>query len=201
MGIFSTNNSKWSLTQETFEFLLARLGDDREQAGVRYEALRLKLSFYFETRNCAMPEMLVDETINRLAKKITSEEEVLNLESYALTIARFVWLESRREEISVSLDSIFLEDDRQIVTQREREEIARLNEEDRLNLMRKCVLALPEPMRQMLHEYYQGSGQAQAEQRKKLAEKLGISENALYLKVFRVRQKLAATLAQKSTDS
>lgn len=200
MGSFSTNNPKWSLTQESFDFLLARLDADREKAGLRYEALRLKLNYFFETRNCLIPELLVDETFNRLARKITSEKEILNLEAYTLTIARFVWLESRREEISISLESVFEDDDQQIATQRERDEIARLNDEDRLNLMQQCVLALPAPMRQILHDYYQGTGAAQSEHRKQLAEKLGITENALYLKVFRVRQKLAATLAKKLNE-
>ena len=61
--------------------------------------------------------------------------------------------------------------------------------------MRQAVLNLPESTRQLLSEYYQITGTEQAEYRRKMAARMGISENALYLKIFRIRQRLTAEFA------
>ncbi|HYE72946.1 MAG TPA: hypothetical protein VEF04_06430, partial [Blastocatellia bacterium] len=70
---------RWRLTEEDFSLFLDQLHTDREQAGLVYEALRLKLNYFFEARRCPMPESLVDETINRLIRKISAGEQILNL--------------------------------------------------------------------------------------------------------------------------
>ena len=87
---------QWTLTEEAFNLFLTRLHPDREQAGQGYEALRLKLNYFFEARRCPMPEMLVDETINRLIRKISGGEQILSLDCYAFKVAKYVYLESRR---------------------------------------------------------------------------------------------------------
>ena len=181
-----TKKPSWGLTQEAFDVLLTRLHADREQAGGKYEVLRLKLSYFFEARACALPDALVDETINRLAHKIRDGEDVRNLDAFALAIARFVWLEARREESTVALDELLARDEL-AVQQHE-------GDDERLAVMQQCVEQLPAPTRELLREYYQ---KAQAEQRREMAASLGISDNALYLKIHRVRQKLAKELATR----
>lgn len=61
---------EWTLTQESFDKLLAWLHPDREQAGQSYEVIRRTLISYFLNRGCNLPEELADETINRIAQKI-----------------------------------------------------------------------------------------------------------------------------------
>ena len=128
----------------------------------------------------------MDETINRLAHKIRDGEDVRNLDAFALAIARFVWLEARREESTVALDELLARDEL-AVQQHE-------GDDERLAVMQQCVEQLPAPTRELLREYYQ---KAQAEQRREMAASLGISDNALYLKIHRVRQKLAKELATR----
>jgi len=58
------------MTQEAFDLLLAQLDGDREQAAIRYEALRRKLLKFFEWRGCAFTEELADDTIDRIARSL-----------------------------------------------------------------------------------------------------------------------------------
>ena len=179
---------KWTMTQEAFDLLLARLAADREQAGQVYENLRLKLGYFFEGRNSLMPEALIDATINRLAIKIQSGEEVQNIPAYALKIAHFVWLESNKKDHTVSLEELPLANDWSLANKIERERSAQEMDEARYKEMERLVLNLSESSRELLREYYQSP----TEQRQQMAKRLGISENALYLKIFRIRQKLEA---------
>ncbi len=189
------SNPGWVLTKETLDVLLARLNPDREQAGASYEALRLKLSFYFEARQHQASEALVDETFNRLARKILIGEEIRNIDAFALSIARFVCLEERRESMTVSLDEILASVELKLSISHEQEIKQSVTEATRLNYMRQAVLNLPESTRQLLSEYYQITGSGQAEYRRKMAARMGISENALYLKIFRIRQRLTVEFA------
>jgi len=67
---------EWSLTQEAFDKLLARLADDRERAGEKYQELRGNLIRFFEFHGSAFPEDNADVAINRVARKIDEGAEV-----------------------------------------------------------------------------------------------------------------------------
>src|SRR5438034_10647012 len=99
---------KWTLTQEAFDGLLTFLGEDRESAGEKYLELRANLIRFFEWRGCSLPEDHADETINRVAKKISEGEEIRNAASYSLGVARMVLLEiiKARAKESVALNEI-----------------------------------------------------------------------------------------------
>jgi hypothetical protein len=60
----------WVLTQESLDTLLDWLDPDRESAGCKYEAIRVRLIKIFICRGCAEAEELADETINRAASKL-----------------------------------------------------------------------------------------------------------------------------------
>src|SRR5215213_2653383 len=64
----------WSLTQESFDHLLAWLGTEREEAGRRYEEIRRSLIKIFVSRGCLEPEDLADETINRVVNRLNEIE-------------------------------------------------------------------------------------------------------------------------------
>ena len=57
-------NKDWILTQESFDALLNWLDPRREEAGQKYEDIRLRLIKIFTCRGCLEPEDLADETIN-----------------------------------------------------------------------------------------------------------------------------------------
>src|SRR5215217_6613207 len=97
----------WVLTQELFDTLLGWLDPDRERAGHRYETIRLRLIKIFTSRGCPEAEELADETINRVASKLS---EIINKwdggdpARYFFKVAQYVlaerWKESRQKNLN-----------------------------------------------------------------------------------------------------
>jgi DNA-directed RNA polymerase specialized sigma24 family protein len=88
---------KWSLTRSAFDGLLAALGPDRDLAANRYLELRRNIVRLFEWRGCSTPDDYADETINRCAKKIGDGEEIRDVATYCVGIARMLLREMRRD--------------------------------------------------------------------------------------------------------
>src|SRR5215510_4016694 len=84
---------KWTLTQEAFDELLAALAPDQESAGEKYLEVRGNLIRFFEWRGCPFPEDHADETINRVAKRVSEGEQIRNPAGYFLGAARMLLLE------------------------------------------------------------------------------------------------------------
>src|SRR5829696_5321730 len=84
---------KWTLTPDAFDRLLVAFGGDRETAGQKYLEIRQNLTRFFVWRGCSFPEDHADETINRMAKRVTEGEEILNHSGYAMGVARLLLLE------------------------------------------------------------------------------------------------------------
>ena len=100
-----TRRQKWSLTQQAFDGLLATLGPDRGTAADRYLAIRRNLVRLFEWRGCPTPDEYADEAINRCARKIGEGEEIRDVATYCIGIARMLVLEMSRERAKeASLD-------------------------------------------------------------------------------------------------
>jgi DNA-directed RNA polymerase specialized sigma24 family protein len=91
----SNSLKEWEFTQEAFERFLNWLDADRDQAGLRYEAIRRGLIVIFKYRGCAGAEDLADETINRAIRQLPSIENSYEGDpaKYLQGIARFVALE------------------------------------------------------------------------------------------------------------
>lgn len=64
------NEKEWVISQEAFDTMLDWLDADRERAGCKYEAIRLRLIKIFTCRGCQAAEELADETINRVIGRI-----------------------------------------------------------------------------------------------------------------------------------
>ncbi len=172
-----------ALTATGLEKLLSRLDDDAE----KYEALRLKLCRFFVWRGCSNvhADELADESFDRIAAKMEEGVEVESVSAYILQIARFVWLEFSRKNKE---DNFGDEMPVQIVQPSFGKET-----DARLVCLRKCVreIAPENDDRKMLIGYYDSTfGDKLKNQRKKLAEKFGIKQNALKVKMFRLREKL-----------
>ena len=65
-----------SLTSASFDSLLAQLGPDRESAARAYIELRRALFIFFATRGAASPDEMTDETINRVARRLSEGERI-----------------------------------------------------------------------------------------------------------------------------
>jgi RNA polymerase sigma factor (sigma-70 family) len=174
------------LTSQAFIRLLARLGDDEDQAARRYEDLRLTLIRSFEWRGAPFPEEHTDETFNRLARKLDEGVEIRNINDYAYTVARLVWLESLKEsdKRSTPLDEMQGEPIA-LDTSREFRE-----KEDSLDCLDDCLDALPDASRDLIMEYYVDEKRNRIEQRRNLAERLGLRRDALANRAQRLRDRL-----------
>src|ERR687885_224752 len=86
------------LTQAAFDSLLAWLDADRDQAGEKYECIRLRLIKIFTCRGRPDAEELADETINRVTLKATqvAKDYVGDPALYFYGVAQKVFLESVR---------------------------------------------------------------------------------------------------------
>src|SRR6266550_5419038 len=91
-------NKDWVLTRESFDSLLAWLDSERDEAGRKYEEIRLRLIKIFVCRGCHEPEDLADETINRVSKKLREIESTYlgNPALYFYGVANKVHLEYLR---------------------------------------------------------------------------------------------------------
>jgi DNA-directed RNA polymerase specialized sigma24 family protein len=170
---------QWTLSQSSFDAFLANLDADRERAGQKYEAIRARLVKFFEWRACEFADGLADETLDRVARKIDSGEQINDCVNYTYAVARLVFMESLKRQSRKQAVVIKMP----VRTE--------LNDEDsRLNCLEICLEKLSEKNRTMILHYYRDDKQAKIDYRKKLAETLGISLNALRIKTLRVRSKL-----------
>lgn len=177
------------LTQTGFDKLLATLDADREQAGAKYESLRLRLIKFFEWRNCESAEELTDTVFDRVIGKITEGEQIQNIAAYSATVAQFVFKEDcrRRERFFQSI-----EDSPEAEISAQANEFVKDAEiEDaRMNCLEKCLAESSDENRRLVIAYYDTDERTMIATRKSLADKMEISLNVLRIRVCRLKAKL-----------
>jgi DNA-directed RNA polymerase specialized sigma24 family protein len=97
IAVESGSREKRSLTQGGFDGLLALLGPDRDRGAETYLEIRRNLVRLFEWRGCSTPDEYADETINRCARKIAEGEQIRDLPTYCIGVARMLLREMTRE--------------------------------------------------------------------------------------------------------
>ena len=175
------------LTSNAFELLLARLDADSLQAADKYEELRLKLTKFFIWRGCpeSQADTLADETLDRVAAKLAQGVEIQSLRAYACETGRYVWLEYRRKY----KEDNFGEDTPEIPVEPEFPEDPDL----RIACLRSCLVEITNDTndRALILGYYDTENVEKIkDQRKSLAEKLGLTANTLKVKASRLRDRL-----------
>jgi RNA polymerase sigma factor (sigma-70 family) len=180
----AAGRQKWSLTQESFDGLLASLGPDRDTAAHRYLEVRRNLVRLFEWRGCATPDEYADETLNRCARKIGEGEEIRDLATYAVGVARMLLLEMARERAREPLP---LEKAPQPYTL---PEDPGENQEQRVECLRQCLATLAPEDRDFILQYYRGDKGDKINNRKELTIRLGIPPSTLRMRALRLREKL-----------
>src|SRR5262245_52524896 len=82
------------LSEKAFALLLGHLDADPGRAGERYEDLRRTLVHFFEWRGAPFPDQHADESLDRVARRLTEGVEIKNIGGYCYTVARLVFLET-----------------------------------------------------------------------------------------------------------
>ena len=170
---------------ENFERLLGWLDADHERAGARYEEIRRGLVKIFTSRGCSEPEVLADDTITRVCRKVHAVAPAYDGDPavYFYGVAQNVHLEHlrrmRRRAKRLKLVENYL-----LSGAREHDV------EPELRCLDLCLAELTEASRELVLEYYRDDGAAKIERRRRLAERLGLRPAALRLRAFRVRAAL-----------
>ena len=181
--------------QQSFERFLKWLDPDKKKAGDRYETLRKKLVSFFEWRQCFHAEECTDIVIDRVISKVARGEEIHtpNPYLYVLGVARNVLREywKKQDKLQTPIDNL-PGSQQPAVDPIEAEKQADLEEHfrKRLSCMQQCLDALPEDRRLLIIGYHQGEKRVKIENRRKLAAWLRTSENALRIRVHRIRDEL-----------
>jgi DNA-directed RNA polymerase specialized sigma24 family protein len=182
------------LTQEAFDRLLDWLDADRETAGGKYAMIQLRLIRFFASRGCVDAEKLADDTINVVASKV---EELSDYEGdrtlYFYGVAQNIYLEdlrkNRRREASEYLTQ------NQSTESVSESALSNDMEEDDARLER-CLKRLMQQDRWLVVEYHRNEKRAKIEHRTRLALELGMTLNALRIKVYRLRLQLRNCIEQ-----
>ena len=171
------------LTQEQFDRLLDWLDADRNAAGLKYRNIQLRLVRIFACRGCGEAETLADETIDRVAAKIDwlVANYVGDPALYFYGVAQKVHLEYVRRKPVPTLPPQVTDDD---------------DSEQELNCLEECMEKLPEKHSDLVARYYQGEKRTKINSRKKLAEALGITLDALRIRAHRIRKELQQCVLQ-----
>lgn len=181
---------RWELTAGAFDKLLASFdAEDRAAASEKYLQVRKNLVRFFEGRGFFDAETHADEVLNRVTKKLDMGESFENVGSYVYGVARFLVLELRKktgkeEKYLIQQPTSTLPPD----SAEEDEKSAKLN------CLNKCLSELSDENRQLIVAYYQGEKRDKIERRQRLAETLGIPQNALRSRAVRLREKLESCI-------
>jgi DNA-directed RNA polymerase specialized sigma24 family protein len=168
------------MTREAFDLLLRKLDRDAERAAEMYEHIRSSLIKFFESRGCLTPEDETDETIDRVARRVSEGVDIQTDNSflYFYGVALRVLQEYQRRR----------QRERTTVLPPAPPEAAEL--EQRLECMERCLSKLPAESRELVVRYAQMSKRTRVEDRLKLAERMNISLNTLRIRVHRIREGL-----------
>jgi DNA-directed RNA polymerase specialized sigma24 family protein len=165
------------INPEAFEKMLSWLDENRDVAGSKYEAIRLRLIKIFNYRQCSNSEELTDIVFDRVLKKI-DENAITNGDnpaSYFFKVADYIYRENLRKPIAVELpEDITLEED---------EEVFRPHYE----CLKKCLKTLPEEKQKFIVGYYEEEKRAKIDFHKRLAQGLGIQVKRLHSQAYRIR--------------
>ncbi|MET0624249.1 MAG: sigma-70 family RNA polymerase sigma factor [Pyrinomonadaceae bacterium] len=167
------------VTQAAFDSLLSWLDPDRERAAEKYEQIRRRLIILFTCRGRLDAEDLADETINRVTVKAdeVARSYVGDPSLYFYGVARNVYREALRQRPHPAPAP---PPDPAETEQTERE----------YDCLMRCLGELPEPSRELVLGYYHDDRSAKIDHRKELAARLGVAQNALRIRVHRLRATL-----------
>lgn len=196
MNAHTSGTKAWTISKEALDKLLNCLDGDERLAAEKYELIRRKLVVFFESRGCHSSEDCADISITRAARKILEGQTITtaNVANYFLGIAGNVLQEYWREvkKMDSPLTDELLMQPRYSVDPEKNKQMAaeRLRKEQKAECLERCLQSLSQANRQLIIQYYEGETDQKIKNRKKIAEQLGISSNALGIRALRIRDKL-----------
>jgi len=149
---------------------------------------------FFDRKNCASPDDLADETLNRVARRLEEQGSITDATpaQFCYITARYIFLEylRRAEHRELALDELSASPEAHDQTQPAGEPDEGQLRERRMECLERCLQSLENASREMIVRYYRGEQRAKIDNRRALALQLGITLNALTIRACRVRDKL-----------
>ncbi len=157
------------------------------ESNEQYRQLRLKLILYFERRNCACPEDLADDCVNRVFLHVREHGLPTSLERFTFGFASNIFLEWLRASSRFTPANVdLLVPDHAIVRP----------SAQRSRLLAEISIGLLDPAeRELMEQYYLDGRTAHS-----LAAEWGLSPEGVRSRIFRSRRRLLQYfLQQKGT--
>ena len=176
-------SSRVGPSKETFEKLLNWLETDRDRAGEKYERIRLRLIRIFNCRGCCEADDLADQTINVVATRINwlIENYQGDPALYFYGVAKKIYQEQFKKKPPPPLPPP------PDVTDVER----------KCGCLEDCLKQeLPAPERHLVLRYHEKEKQEKIRLRKQIAAELGITLNALRIRVHHIHSRLRPCIEQ-----
>ena len=171
------------MNRDAFEYFLAMLSTDAEEAARRYSVLHAKFTGFFRLKGMADPGSAADETLDRAALNISEGAIVPDAEKYCWGIARNLAKEKFRQQMR---ESKAIQEFVERISNTSLDLVERIYQ-----VLRPCFEQLSTGDQQLLLSYCKDiRGRQRAEHRRLLAEMLQLSVSALRIKVTRLRDKL-----------
>jgi RNA polymerase sigma factor (sigma-70 family) len=174
---------------DAFDGLLSSLGPDRDIAADQYLRIRRDLARLFQWRGCSTPDEYADEAINRCARKIAEGEEIRDVRTYSIGVARMLAREMGRERAN---KVVCLHEGPEPHAPPEAESEPEIREE----CLRHCLAQLSPENRDLILNYYRDDKGEKIKIRKELMQRFGISASTLRMRALRIREKLQLSAEQ-----
>ncbi|HZS45487.1 MAG TPA: hypothetical protein VFC63_10325 [Blastocatellia bacterium] len=200
-NVTSVRERKHGLDQNAFTALLLLLDEDLSRAAEKYAAIRAKLETFFDGRGCMSSADMADETINRVARRVRDGATIFTGDpltyfyGVAKNLLREYW--SSRERQFLSIENLApsehprVEIDGATGTE-ERQRVERM-----LQSLETSLSEMSDEHRKLLMRYYAGEKRRMIDNRKALAEEFGLSDNALRIRVHRLRLALEHQVSRR----
>ncbi|MBV9923756.1 MAG: sigma-70 family RNA polymerase sigma factor [Acidobacteria bacterium] len=178
------SDEDWTIDEEDFERLLGYLAADRDVAAERFVHVWRNLVRTFASRGCHEAEDVADETMFRVARKTRTLRDFKgDFALYIYRVGSFVY----REWLRRYLEWLRLHED---VSPPEPPPPPDPPDEELLDCLDQCLDKLSADDREIAVEYYRYSGRERIENRQRLAEKFGLTLNALRIRALKLRAQL-----------
>lgn len=183
-------------TKLAFSRLLEWLDAGVDSKGETYLEMRRRLVSYFDRRNRPFADDLADDTLSRIARELekTGRIAITPPARYCYVIARFVLLEDlRRGRRLVPVDLVRTPAPIDAAPMLDGDHPGAIQEQ-RLECLDRCLESLKPDQHLIAVEYYRDAKRARIDQRRELANRLGITMNALGIRASRIRSALETCL-------
>ena len=177
----------FELSQQDFDNLLDWLASDREEAGEKYEEIREGLIRFFRFRGCSDAAALADETINRVATKISTFtfDSQVKIISIFYGFASNIYLEyiSRRKKREIEYEP-------NLSIGSTKPASPENSDDDIYECLESCLGKLEVEENELVVTYYSKEKSARLALRKELANMMNLRVGALHTRIYRIRHVL-----------